>query len=137
MKKIVIMSALILGALNASALDIYCEIGMSPVEIKKFKLSRGEQVIDQNDETVVKVLIDDYNFRTVRVQSSRLRKNIPQAETIVADNSAAYVALNYLRSEGDDSIQYGGMVCGSSEEKVLELRKYMTEQGNKLGSEVE
>ncbi len=137
MKKIVIMSALIFGALNASALDIYCEIGMSPVEIKKFKLSRGEQVIDQNDETVVKVLIDDYNFRTVRVQSSRLRKNIPQAETIVADNSAAYVALNYLRSEGDDSIQYGGMVCGSSEEKVLELRKYMTEQGNKLGSEVE
>ncbi len=137
MKKIVIMSALILGALNASALDIYCEIGMSPVEIKKFKLSRGEQVIDQNDETVVKVLIDDYNFRTVRVQSARLRKNIPQAETIVADNSAAYVALNYLRSEGDDSIQYGGMVCGSSEEKVLELRKHMTEQGNKLGSEVE
>lgn len=137
MKKIVIMSALIFGALNASALDIYCEIGMSPVEIKKFKLSRGEQVIDQNDETVVKVLIDDYNFRTVRVQSARLRKNIPQAETIVADNSAAYVALNYLRSEGDDSIQYGGMVCGSSEEKVLELRKYMTEQGNKLGSEVE
>ena len=131
------MSALILGALNASALDIYCEIGMSPVEIKKFKLSRGEQVIDQNDETVVKVLIDDYNFRTVRVQSARLRKNIPQAETIVADNSAAYVALNYLRSEGDDSIQYGGMVCGSSEEKVLELRKHMTEQGNKLGSEVE
>lgn len=137
MKKIAIMSALILGTLNASALDIFCEIGMSPVEIKKFKLSRGEQVIDQNEETVVKVLIDDYNFRTVRVQSSRLRKNIPQAETIVADNSAAYVALNYLRSEGDDTIQYGGMVCGSSEEKVLELRKYMTEQGNKLGSEVE
>jgi len=136
MKKIAIISALILGALNAAALDIYCEVGMSPREVKKFKLSRGEQVIEQNNETVTKALINDYNLRTVRVQHLAIKKNILQAETIVADNSAAYVGLNYLKSVDDDVHQMGGTICGATKEKVLELRKFLNQQSDKLGSEV-
>lgn len=138
MKK-TIMALLALGTINASAMDIYCETGLSG-DIKKITLTRATQVIKKiGDDVVVKAEINDYNLASVTVESSDkyyFGKNIAQAQTIIGEDSASFVALNYLRSADDDQQQVGGAVCGSSEKRVLELREYMNKQGDKLGSEV-
>lgn len=138
--KTMILSLVVFLSLNASAMDIFCETGMSPIVIKKIKLSRGSTVIEESGNALIKAEIDDYNLATVTVESSDsslFGKNIPLAETIVAENSATFIAMKYLRSENDDQHSLGGTICGSSEKKVTQLRKYMEKQGKKLGSEVE